>query len=55
MEHDPEGGAGADSGFLRGFGDFDLHTVGDGLRSGVTVDDLAERRIVLIWFHRIIG
>ena len=31
-----------DSGFLRGLGDFNLHAVGDGLRSGVTVNDGAE-------------
>ena len=26
-----------DSGFLRGFGDFNLHAVGNGLRSGVRI------------------
>ena len=31
-----------DSGFLRGFGDFNLHAVGDGLRSGVGINDGAE-------------
>ena len=31
-----------DSGFLRGLGDFNLHAVGDGLRSGVAVNDFAK-------------
>lgn len=31
-----------DSGFLRGFGDFDLFAVGDSLGAGVTVDDFAK-------------
>jgi hypothetical protein len=31
-----------DSGFLRNLGHFDLHAVGNGLRSGVAVNDVAE-------------
>ena len=37
-----------DSGFLRGFGNFNLYAVGDGLRSGVRKDDFAKGRV--LWF-----
>jgi len=40
-----------DSSFLRGLGDFDLHAVGDGLRSRVTVNDFAKRRLCLVRVH----
>ena len=32
-----------DSGFLRGFGDFDLEAVGDSLRPGVGINDGAKQ------------
>jgi hypothetical protein len=40
-----------DSRLLRGLGDFNLQAVGDGLRSRVTVNDFAKRRLVLVRVH----
>jgi len=49
-----------DSGFLRGLGDFDLHAVGDGLRSRVGVNDGAKVRaglvlVVLVRIHNFLA
>jgi len=44
-----------DSGFLGGFADFNLHTVGNGLRSGVRKDDFAKRRIIVVRVHGVLA
>ena len=45
----------ADSGLLRGLGDFNLHAVSDGLCSAVGIDYRAERpgRVWCVDFHKI--